>query len=190
MKTVNMLVFLLIVLPIFGCAKKVVANISDSRKAYILSQPHGFVEIEFVDNEIPSKITPKDLTPEEAGEWKPSPPSCHLVVYLNNEKFLFEDIFPFGQSPPYFVETGFRFPAPIGAFVMEIYYAGCDVEPGEDGLQATSKKLSVEIDVMEGFVTPVYITGDSITMDPQRADTVVTLDDIYKRLDKLTLEKQ
>lgn len=105
MKIEHIILTAFILLTVLGCAKKVVANISESRKAYITSQPHGWIEVELFDDNIPSKAKPKELTPEEAADWKPSPPSCHLVVFLNNEKFLYEDIFPYGQAPPYVVET-------------------------------------------------------------------------------------
>ncbi len=180
------LICLLIPISLFGCAKKVVANISDDRKAYILSQPHGWIEIELTDNNIPSTIKPAELTAEESAEWKPSPPSCFLLVRLNNEKFLYEDIFAFGASPPYMVETGFRFPSPIGAFKLEIYYGGCDVEVKDGKPEKASHKLISDIEVIEDWVTTVFTDGDVITIDPPRANTVITIDDVYKKLEKLS----
>lgn len=184
MKIEHWVVFFLILLTVLGCAKKVVANISESRKAYITSQPHGWIEVELFDDNIPAKEKPKDLTPEEAAEWKPSPPSCHLVVYLNNEEFLSEDIFPYGQAPPYSVNTGFRFPAPIGVFALEIYYLGCDVEQseGDTQIKPSRKILSSEIDIIENNVTTVFTSGDSIKIDEPRENTVITIDDVYKQL--------
>lgn len=184
MKFEHLVVFFLILISALGCAKKVVANISESRKAYITSQPHGWVEVELFDDNIPSREKPKDLTPEEAAEWRPSPPSCHLVVYLNNERFLSEDIFPYGQAPPYIVETGFRFPAPIGIFAIDIYYFGCDVEQveGETQSDPSLKILSSEIEIVEDHVSTVFTSGDSIKLDPPREYEVITLDDIYRQL--------
>jgi hypothetical protein len=186
MRIPKILICILIPISLLGCAKKVVANISDDRKAYILSQPHGWIEIELTDNNIPSTIKPAELTAEESSEWKPSPPSCFLLVRLNNEKFLYEDIFAFGASPPYMVETGFRFPAPIGAFKLEIYYGGCDVEVKDGKPKQSSHKLISDIEVMEDWVTTVFTDGDAITIDPPRANTVITIDDVYKKLEKLS----
>jgi hypothetical protein len=185
MKIANILICLLIPIFLFGCAKKVVANISEDRKAYILSQPHGWIEIELMDNNIPSAIKPAELTAEESAEWKPSPPSCFLLVRLNNEKFLYEDIFPFGASPPYIAETGFRFPTPIGAFKLEIFYGGCDVELKDGEPMQSSRKLTSEIEVVEGLITTVFTSGDSLTIDPPRENNVITLDDVYKKLEKI-----
>lgn len=185
MKIEHIVIIFCIMLTVLGCAKKVVANISESRKAYITSQPHGWVEVELFDDQIPSIEKPKDLPPEEAAKWKPSPPSsCHLVVYLNNEKFLSEDIFPYGDSPPYIVETGFRFPAPIGVFSLQVYYMGCDVElvEKESSFDPSVRKLSSEIEIIEGYVTTVFTTGDSIKIDLPRENEVITLDDVYNHL--------
>jgi hypothetical protein len=185
MKITNILICLLMLISLLGCAKNVVANISEDRKAYILSQPHGWIEIELVDDNIPSAIKPAELPAEDAAQWKPSPPSCFILVRLNNEKFLYEEIFPFGASPPYIVETGFRFPAPVGAFELEIYYGGCDVELKDGEPIQSSQKLFSEIEVDEGWVTTVFTSGDSITIDPPRANTVITLDDVFKKLQKI-----
>jgi len=186
MKIANIVICLLIPVFLFGCAKKVVANISEDRRAFILSQPHGWIEIELMDNNIPSVIKPAELTAKESAEWKPSPPSCFLLVRLNNEKFLYEDIFPFGASPPYIVETGFRFPAPIGTFKLEIYYGGCDVELKDGEPKQASRTLISKIEVNEGWVTKVFTSGDSITIDPPIENNVITLDDVYKKLENIT----
>ncbi len=68
MKIEHIAVIFCIMLTVLGCAKKVVANISESRKAYITSQPHGWVEVELFDDQIPSIEKPKDLPPEEAAK--------------------------------------------------------------------------------------------------------------------------
>lgn len=166
---------LLCFLAFSGCAN---ANVSRNREAYILSQPHGWIEITVADSIVPSALPPKDLTSEQKANWEPHPPSCSFIIKLNNERFLYETIFPYGEDPPYKVDTGFRFPAPIGELEMIIQYSGCDT----DGDEMTSISFSSRIRIIEDMVTPVSFNGDAVVIDEEIENTEIRLEDIYQKL--------
>lgn len=166
---------LLCLIAFSGCAN---ANVSRNREAYILSQPHGWIEITVKDSSVPSALPPKDLEPDKKAEWVPRPPSCSFIIKLNNERFLYETIFPFGENPPYEVNTGFRFPVPIGEFELSIHYMGCDIESDE----MTSISFSSTVHVTEDMVTPVSFNGDAVVIDDAVENSEITLKDIYNKL--------
>ncbi len=178
MKYLNALFTIMIVLSFTGCAK---ANISRSREAFILSQPHGWIDIAISDLNIPAELPPKNIKPEDKLEWVPKPPSCYFIVKLNNEEFLYEPIFPFGKEAPYKVDTGFRFPAPIGVFELTIHYENCDIEDGE----MTDSEFSSIISIDERMITSIFFDGDLINILEQKENDEVTLEDIYNKLEKL-----
>jgi hypothetical protein len=68
---------------------------------------------------------------------------------------------------------------------LEIYYGGCDVELKDGEPMQSSRKLISEIEVDEGRVTTVFTSGDSITIDLPRENNVITLDDVYKKLENI-----
>lgn len=173
MKNLINFIVLFIVLLSTSCAN---ANVSRNREAYILSQPHGWVEIEFFDAEVPPDPPSKDVTKEELESWQPRPPSCYLKIKLNNEKFLYESIYPYGEAPRYIVDTGFRFPAPVGSFFLEIVYEGCDVD--QEGTTA-SQSATMDILIEENMVTPIKYNGRDFNLETIKENTVITLDDIY-----------
>ena len=177
MKILSSIVMFFLCLSFVGCAKAV----TQTRSAYILAQPHGWIEIEVVDTNVFAKPIPPDLTEEEKADWKQVPPSCFLIVSLNNENFISENIFPFGEESPYKVDTGFRFPAPIGVFKISLTYSGCDIEDGE----SISITLSSKITVYENKVTPITFDGAKISMVEPEENTVITLEDIYKKLEDI-----
>ena len=178
MRNLNVFITILIVLSFTGCAK---ANISRSREAYILSQPHGWIEITISDIDIPSELPPKDMKPEDKAKWEPKPPICYFIVKLNNERFLQESIFPFGSVAPYEVDTGFRIPAPVGEFELVIQYVDCDIKDEE----MASVSFSAVVTIDENMVTSIFFYGDSIEILGQKENDEVTLKDIYKKLDEL-----
>jgi hypothetical protein len=177
MKVLSSIVMFFFCLSFVGCAKAV----TQTRDAYILAQPHGWIEIEVLDTEVFAIPMPPDLTEEERANWQSAPPACFLTVTLNNEQFISENIFPFGEESPYKVDTGFRFPAPIGDFKITLIYSGCDIEEGE----STSITLSTKITVHENMVTPILFDGVNIFEAEAEDNSVITLDDIYKKLEDI-----
>jgi hypothetical protein len=177
MKVLSSIVMFFFCLSFVGCAKAV----TQTRDAYILAQPHGWIEIEVLDTEVFAIPMPPDLTEEERANWQPTPPACLLTVTLNNEQFISENIFPFGEESPYKVDTGFRFPAPIGDFKITLTYSGCDIEDGE----SISITLSSKIIVYENKVTPITFDGEKISVVEAEENTVITLDDIYNKLEDI-----
>jgi hypothetical protein len=157
---------------IVGCAKAV----SPPRTDYILSKPHGWVEVTIKDEEIPA-------APQEKGkeQTEPSPPYCSLTVYHNNERFLSESLYPIGDMPPYSLDTGFRFPLPAGEGQLELHYFGCDVaqEKSENLIQ------NAPVFIDEGHVTPINFDGTSISVGVNYENKTATLESIDTRLQKI-----
>lgn len=172
----SIMVTILLVISCFGCAS---ANVSKSREAYILSQPHGWLEITVTDENVPSVLPPKDLPADKMTSWKPEPPSCFFLIELNNEKFLYESIFPFGDNPPYMVDTGFRFPVPVGELELTVRYVGCDIEDDARGSISYSSTIYIE----EKMVTPVLFDGISFYFNDNQKNNVITLEDIYNKIE-------
>ncbi len=177
MKPSSIFFAVIMVISFCGCAR---ANVSKNREAYILSQPHGWIEITVTDDNVPSALPPKDLPRDKKKSWEPKPPSCGFIVKLNNEEFLYESIFPFGTVPPYVVDTGFRFSAPVGDFEIKIQYMGCDIENEEKTTVSFSSTISID----ENMVTPVFYDGTSFFVDEMKENTVITLEDIYQKFDQ------
>lgn len=175
MKITPVLLSIIIVLSFSGCA---MANVSKSREAFIVSQPHGWISIFFVDPDIPAYVQT-----DKQGEQKEYIPSlCSLTVKINNERFLYESIFPYGEAPPYSVDTGFRFAAPVGKYQMEIDYYGCDVDNDE----ITGVSTVINITIVENMVTPIKYNGSLFEIGEIEKNEVVSLDDIYNKISKLT----
>ena len=175
MKTLSSIMTLFFLIAFSGCAN---ANVSRNREAYILSQPHGWIKIAVTDSSVPSALPPRDLKSDQKTEWEPRPPSCSFIIKLNNERFLYETIFPFGENPPYKVDTGFRFSAPVGEFDIEILYTGCDVENDE----TASISISAVIEIIEDLVVPISFNGERFEINEPFENTEITLEDIYQKL--------
>jgi len=170
-------VSMLITISLCGCAR---ANVTQNREAYILSQPHGWIEITVKDVNVPSVLPPKDLPPENITSWKSQPPDCDFIVKLNNERFLYESIFPYGDGPSYRVDTGFRFPAPVGDFRIEIIYSGCNVETEKSAPISFLTIITIE----ENKVVPALFDGFSFILNEIEENDVITLEDIYQKLNE------
>jgi len=155
-----------------GCAKA----ISPPRADYILSKPHGWLEVTIKDEEIPA-------VPQEKGKEKtgPIPPYCSLTVYHNNERFITESLDPVGDQPPYKLDTGFRFPLPSGAGEIELIYSGC--EPDQEEPQSIKQKFSVFID--EGHVSPISFDGNVVAVGVNYENKTANFESIDKRLRKI-----
>ena len=141
------------------------------RRDYILAHPHGWIELSLDDRAIPqvpeSEDEPRSLV---------RPVTCYVDVSLDREPFVNGSAYPIGDGPPYAAESGFRFPAPVGPALLTVEYGGCDVEDGK----ATTVSAQLSIGVEENRVVEVHFDGTALAADPPRADSVVTLDDVYQ----------
>ena len=147
------------------------AALPQDRRDYILARSHGWAELTVHDVDVPF-LPPSKEKPDEPL----FPSTCQVEVFLDNESFLSSYAYPFGEEEPFRVDTGFRFPAPIGLSHMRLSYSGCDVTNGK----ATSVDIETEIQIYEDFVTEIHFNGNEITVDHPRTDSVVTLEDVYE----------
>ena len=180
MKILSALIIFFFSLGLVSCASAVTPH----REAYILAQPHGWIELEVLDTNVPSQLPPKKLSEEQKLKWKPKPPTCSMIVTLNNERFLYENIFPFGDTPPYRVDTGFRFPAPIGDLKITISYIGCDIKDSKE----ISTSFSSTVSVVENMVTPIDFNGETFEFGDFEKNSAITLEDIYLKLEDLEIK--
>jgi hypothetical protein len=146
--------------------------ISQERRDYILAHPHGWVELSFNDYQIPSipvqeKKKTVFLKPEQ----------CRVTVEIDDEPYFSDSVYPFGEVEPYRVESGFRFPAPVGLTSLRFFYSGCDV--GEKEEESGSVEQLVEITVQENMVHNLAFDGTSLTTSEVTPNKAVTLEDIY-----------
>ncbi len=176
MKYISILITVLfLVFSFSGCAT---ANVSKSREAFILSQPHGWVSITLIDVDIPSFVGVDDNG--EQYEIKAS--RCSLTATINSELFLHETVFPVGDEKPFSIDTGFRFAAPVGTFEVGINYHGCDVDENGD---MTKISFNKSITIIENMVIPINFNGTTFEIDKPEKNEVITLDDIYQKLETL-----
>ena len=144
---------------------------SVERRDYILAHAHGWVEVSILDADVPDVPTERD---ERVVIERPS--SCYLTVSLDREPFAGSDVFPVGDTAPYELTMGYRFPAPVGPAVLELRYSGCDVNEGK----AASVVLELPIRVEARSVSEVHFDGTALIADPLRPNRVVSLDDVYE----------
>jgi hypothetical protein len=104
------------------------------------------------------------------------PEACNVSILLDREEFVSGWAYPLGTMAPYAAATGFRFPAPVGTRLLRLAYEGCDVLDGE----TSSIVVELPIVVGPGQVSEVRFDGTSLVPDALRADSVVTLDDLYE----------
>ena len=150
-----------------------VIGISPARQEYILAKPHGWIELEVADSQIPADPPGKDEK-----DYVERPPECRVRLKIDREIFLYDWIFPVGDAPPYSVETGFRFAVPVGQGKLKVEYRYCDILEGK----LTSLFFQAEIDIVEGFVVPVYLDGSVLTIGAMTENETVTLEEINNRL--------
>ncbi len=162
-----------------GCGVK--AEVSTSRRSYIIANEHGWVEIELKHDEIEAIL-------EKDDDEEPAKPSCWFGLQVNHEEFVLERITPFGEEPPYKVDTGFRFPIPVGKLVVELFYTGCsgysvlsDPE-GKEKMVKNKLDITKQIEIKENMVTKLYFDGYELVDDGIFPNKKTTLDDIDERL--------
>ena len=147
------------------------AGISQERRDYILSHPHGWIEVSVNDYQIPK--TPQK---EDKKTIFKKPYYCPVAIEINEEPYFRDYIYPFGEEEPYEVESGFRFPAPVGTISLIISYSNCDVIEGTEGTIVRD----IEIDVIENMVIKLNFDGNSLVLEETSPNKKVTLEDIYK----------
>ncbi len=163
----NVIIVILIPFLFPSCA----AAISQERRDYILSHPHGWVELSVNDYQIPK--TPQK---EEKKTVFKRPYQCPVTIKINEEPYFRDYVYPFGEEEPYGIESGFRFPVPIGIIFFEIIYSGCDVIEGKEG----NINRDIEIDVIENMVLKLNFDGNSLVLEETSPNKKVTLEDIYE----------
>jgi hypothetical protein len=156
-----------------GCATAV----SPPREAYILARDHGWIDITVSDSAVPAAPFSTDEK-----EYVIRPPVCTVELLLNGERFLSEGVYPVGDQPPYRLESGFRFVAPVGQLALQIEYHGCDV--GKDG-KAGSVSITTPIEVRKNLVAPIIFDGSSLFVEGLRENEAVTLEKLDDRLNKI-----
>lgn len=163
----NVMIPIIIFLLFPSCA----AGISQERRDYILSHPHGWVELSVNDYQIPN--TPQK---EDKKTILKRPYYCPVTIKINEEPYFRGYIYPFGEEEPYGVESGFRFPAPVGIISLKIIYSGCDVIEGKEGTIVRD----IEVDVIENMVIKLNFDGNSLVLEETSPNKKVTLEDIYE----------
>ncbi|OGQ94555.1 MAG: hypothetical protein A2521_05145 [Deltaproteobacteria bacterium RIFOXYD12_FULL_57_12] len=157
------------------------AAVSRSREEYILSRDHGWIELSFEDAAIPG--VPRD---PKKDDFTLVAPYCSLSVSINNEPYLRETIYPFGEEPPFIVDSGFRFPVPVGEFTMVLTYSGCYPQVDEEKEQPKVVRLTTVIE--KNMVARLAYDNGELYSEGIVENTVVTLDNIYHRLEALSKE--
>ncbi len=163
----NVIIVILISFLFPSCA----AGISQERRDYILSHPHGWVELSVNDYQIPK--TPQK---EEKKTILKKPYYCPVTIKINDEPYFRDYVYPFGEEEPYGVESGFRFPAPVGIISLRITYSDCDVIEGKEGAIVRD----IEIDVIENMVIKIHFDGNSLVIEETSPNKKITLEDIYE----------
>lgn len=151
--------------------------VSPSREAYILAGDHGWIELTFIDDEIPGY--PRD---PEKGDYTPVPPAfCEVEVTVNSEPFLREYVFLTGEEPPFRVDTGFRFAVQVGKIDLRLKYAGC--HPTKDDVEDSEIiSLNLTFEVKKDTVNQLVYRNGELTNEGFHTEPKVTLQDIDDRL--------
>ena len=164
----------LIVLLVIGALLPSCATASsEDRRAYILAHPHGWVEITISDALVP------DVPPQSDSDdsWQ-RPYSCRVHVALNGEPILRDSAYPTGDSAPYSVSTGFRFPAPTGETDLSFSYTGCRLV----GEEVVPVELAAVLSIQENQTHEVVFDGVELAVRAPRPNEVVSLEDVYEAI--------
>lgn len=160
----NLLALTILMIPATACA-----GASADRRAYILAHPHGWLELTIFDSRVP------DIPVRNAeDEWK-KPVSCGVYVSVDSEPLLRDFAYPDGDTAPYVVDTGFRFPVPVGDSDIELRYEGCRVENDEE----ISIGVATDLRIEEDQVHELDFDGSSLSVMAPVPNEVITLEDVY-----------
>ena len=147
------------------------ASLPTERRDYILSRPHGWVELSISDLAIP--LVPES---EEAGAALVRPPACGVEIELDREPFVGGAVYPNGEQAPFMASSGYRFPAPVGSVHLALRYSDCRVAAGK----AAAVTAEADLAIGEGQVTEIAFDGERLAASAPRADRAVTLESIYE----------
>jgi len=110
------------------------------------------VELTVADSEVPAD--PISLGEGHAGR----APECHVEVDLGGRTVLSRPIAPAGTTPPFSVDSTFRFAAPAGDHATTVTYAGCRTF----GDQLDSRVARLRVPVRSGQVTFLRFDGSTL----------------------------
>jgi hypothetical protein len=166
---------LLIATAALACA----SSLPIERRDYVLAHPHGWVEIAIDDRGVP-------LVPETENrdgktvvmDWV-KPEICYASVRVDGEDYVDStQVFPQGDRAPFRADSGIRFPVLVGMPVLKLRWSGCRVK----GEETESVEQEIFIAVERDLVTDVQFDGTQLSTAAPRADTVVSLDDVYEAI--------
>jgi hypothetical protein len=119
-------------------------------------------------------------TSDESGQPVASvPESCTVRIELNDEPFLDVSVYPSGSAEPYRIDSGFRFPAPIGLFSARLAYSRCR------GTAEADRDVAFYLTVATNQVTSITFDGDSVDARAPSPDSGVTLQSLDARLQRI-----
>lgn len=145
------------------------------RRDYVLAHPHGWVEVRIDDRSVPLFPETDD---EEVTHWV-EPPYCAVSVDIDDEEFVDHvQVFLRGERAPFRADSGIRFPVPVGRPMSRLRWDGCRVEG--DAIASVAHELFIAVE--RDRVTEVLFDGAGLAASAPRADTVVTLDDVYQAI--------
>ncbi len=166
-------IVLLIGVAALACA----SSLPIERRDYILAHPHGWVEVKIDDRGVP--LVPEHETKDGkqvVKDWV-KPTYCTVSVAVDGEEFVERvQVFPQGDRAPFRADSGIRFPALIGTPIVKLSWYGCRVK-GED-TETVEQEIFVAVE--RDLVTDISFDGAQLFTAAPRADTVVTLDDVYE----------
>lgn len=169
-KIFRTILILSLVFPAASCAR----SLPIERRDYILSRPHGWINLTIIDASIPNVKVIKD---DKSFFEKPS--YCTVSAKINGENYFALDVFPDGPEAPYSVNSGFRFPVPVGDQNLTITYSGCRVNEKYEtkGLES----LTV-IKIDENTDYEFFFEHDGFVFAQERESEEVTLKQIMDLL--------
>ena len=159
----TILLSLIILFPTASCAK----SIPIERRDYILSKPHGWINLTIIDTSIPNVKVKND---NKVSFEKPT--YCTVSVKVNGEKFIILEVFPDGPKSPYSVTSGFRFPVPVGEQNLTINYSGCRVDEKSETMDLESITV-IKIDDNTDY--EFNLENDSFVFAQEKQSEEVTL---------------
>ncbi len=171
-KYFNYVMICALILSIPNCA----GAITEARRSFILAHPHGWIEISVKDRHVPAKPLEDDRT-------EIVPLVCVIEAFMNNERYLSEYIKAFGDAPPYSIDIGYRFPAPVGYKTLNLTYSNCRVD--EETNKVIRSSYPIEIEIKENFMTPIEFDGERAIINDHRTNDEPSLKSINETLKRL-----
>ena len=101
-------------------------------------------------------------------------PGCATALSQERRDYILAH--PHGEELPYAVDSGFRFPVPVGDVELYVSYSGCDIEEGKPA----NRETGIVVNIEEGTALEVAFDGQSLVAGVASPDTKVTLEDIYE----------